>query len=111
MLLGIAGMVIITATNTIFDLKKNQNIEIGRNSQLIAQIILQSMMLEEQFIATSDATKLTSITTLQEEIQTTLNTIKNTTDNNEIIKVVKEIDSSTSKHAKILTKPLKTWLS
>lgn len=43
MLLGIAGMVIITATNTIFDLKKNQNIEVGRNSQSIAQIILQAM--------------------------------------------------------------------
>ena len=58
MLLGIAGMVIIAATNTIFDLKKNQNIEVGRNSQTIAQTILQSMMLEEQFIASSDVDKL-----------------------------------------------------
>ena len=85
MLLGIAGMVIITATNTIFDLKKNQNIEVGRNSQSIAQIILQAMMLEEQFIASNDAAKLSSIETLRGEMQTTLETITDTTDNTEIL--------------------------
>lgn len=104
MLLGIAGMVIITATNTIFDLKKNQNIEVGRNSQLIAQIILKSMMLEEQYIASNDTAKLSAIKTLQGEMQTTLTTIKSTTNSSEILKEIEQIDSLTSKHSEIFNK-------
>ncbi len=104
MLLGIAGMVVITATNTIFDLKKNQNIEVGRSSQMIAQTILQSMMLEEQFIASSDTTKLASIKTLQKEMQATLNSIKSTTDNCEILEVIEQISSLTSTHAETFNK-------
>ena len=107
MLLGIAGMVIITATNTIFDLKKNQNIEVGRNSQSIAQIILQAMMLEEQFIASNDAAKLSSIETLRTEMQTTLETIKGTTDNTEILEVVEQINSLTLRHASIFNETTK----
>ncbi|MEA1922389.1 MAG: HAMP domain-containing methyl-accepting chemotaxis protein [Pseudomonadota bacterium] len=108
MLLGIAGMLIITATNIIFDLQKNQNIEVGRNSQMIAQIILKSMMLEEQFIASNNKELLSSIETLKNDMQTTLSTIKSTTDNQEILGVVEQIVSQSSEHAAIFSQTSKT---
>ncbi|MBN2810068.1 MAG: HAMP domain-containing protein [Deltaproteobacteria bacterium] len=101
MLLGIAGMVIIAATNIIFDLKKNQDIEVGRNSQLITRIILKAMMYEEQFIASSDTNKLTSIKSLQDEMQTVLTDIKNTSKHPEILKELDKITALTKQHAAI----------
>ncbi len=107
MLLGIAGMVIITATNIVFDLKKNRNIEVGRNSQLISQNILQSMMLEEQFISSNETTILPAIKNLRGEMQTTLAAIKHTTNNSKILENIESIDSLISNHASIFSKTTK----
>ena len=91
MLLGIAGMVISTATNTFFDHQKNRNIEIGRYSQQISQIILESMMLEELFIGNSDNELLPRIAALDEEMNQTLEAIKTASEVPEILKAADDI--------------------
>lgn len=47
---GIVGMLTIAAVNKYLDMSKNQAIEIGRMSQGISGLALQSMLIEEQFI-------------------------------------------------------------
>jgi len=104
MLLGIAGMIIITTTNFVFDQKKNQNIDVGRNSQTISETILQTVMLEERFIANGDKTLLNRITELNEKMHNTLEAIKNNAPNKKILELVTAIDPITDKHAEIFTK-------
>jgi len=108
MLLGIAGMVIITATNTIFDLKKTKNIEIARNSQQISESILRAMMLEKQFIASNDPAILPSIKKLRGEMRAALSSIKKTTDNKEILTITAQLESLTRKHVEIFDETSKT---
>ena len=104
MLLGIAGMIIITTTNFVFDQKKNQNVDVGRNSQTISETILQTVMLEERFIANGDKTLLNRITELNEKMHNTLEAIKNNAPNKKILELVTAIDPITDKHAEIFTK-------
>jgi len=108
MLLGVAGMVIITATNTIFDQKKTKNIEIAHNSQQISESILKAMMLEEQFIASNDSAILPSIKKLRGEMRSALSSIKNTTDNDMILKISTELESLSRKHVEIFNETSKT---
>ncbi len=108
MLLGVAGMVIITATNTIFDQKKTKNIEIAHNSQQISESILKAMMLEEQFIASNDSAILPSIKKLRGEMRAALSSIKNTTDNDMILKITTELESLSRKHVEIFNETSKT---
>jgi len=108
MLLGVAGMIVITATNTIFDQKKNENIEVAYNSQQISESILQAMMLEEKFINTEDPAILPAIRKLREKMQAALHFIKNTTVNDKISKATTELESLARKHVEIFNKISKT---
>ncbi|MBN2706438.1 MAG: methyl-accepting chemotaxis protein, partial [Deltaproteobacteria bacterium] len=101
MLLGIAGMVISTATNTFFDHQKNRNIEIGRHSQRISQIILESMMLEELFIGSSDNELLPRIAALDEDMNHTLEAIKTASAVPEILKAAADIAALNTGHDEI----------
>jgi len=103
MLLGIAGMIIITTTNFIFDQKRNQNIEVGRNSQMISEIILEMVMLEERFIANGDKTLLDRIAELNKRMHNTLETIKTNAPNKKILELVTAIAPLTDKHVAIFT--------
>jgi methyl-accepting chemotaxis protein len=104
MLLGIAGMIIITTTNFVFDQKKNQNIDVGRNSQTVSEIILETVMLEERFITNGDKTLLNRITELNKKMHNTLAAIKANAPNKKILALVTAINPITDKHTEIFNK-------
>ncbi len=104
MLLGIAGMAIITTTNFIFDQKKNQDINVGRDSQTVSEIILKTVMLEERFISNGDKALLKQIAELNEKMRKTLTGIKVNTPNKKILELVTTIIPTTQKHSEIFTK-------
>lgn len=108
MFLGIAGMLMVTAANTIFDLKKTRNINVAHYSQQISESILKAMMLEEQFISSNDSSILSSIKKLRGEMKTALAAIKDTTDNGEIQKITAQLDVLANKHVKIFNETSKT---
>ncbi|MCK5679975.1 hypothetical protein KAI46_04095, partial [bacterium] len=101
MLLGIAGMLIITTTNIVFDQKKDKNIEVGRNSQMISELILKMVMIEERFIASGDKTQLADLTELNEKMHLTLKSIEENTSDTKILEVVTGINSLSETHSKI----------
>ena len=104
MLLGIAGMVIITTTNFVFDQKKNQSIDVGRNSQTVSATILEMVMLEERFIANGEKTLLNKITELNQTMRNTLKSIKNAAPNKKILDLVATIEPLADKHTDFFTK-------
>ncbi len=104
MLLGIAGMIIITTTNFVFDQKKNQAIDVGRNSQMVSEIILKTVMLEERFIASGDKTLLNGITELNKKIRNTLESVKANAPDKKILTLITAIEPITDKHAEIFAK-------
>ncbi len=111
MLLGIAGMAIITITNFVFDQKKNQNIRVERDSREIAGNIMEMVMLEERFIANGDKNQLSTIDELNQKMQGTLEDIKKGTSDKKILGAIQEITALTKEHASLFAETSKNLTS
>ncbi len=103
MLLGIAGMIILTATNTIFDQKKNRNFSISRSSQEIARNILETIMLEGKYISHQNPALLPRIAGKRKEAARALKTIDELSDTPEIEKLAAGIAAASREHVELFS--------
>jgi len=101
MLLGVSGMLILSITNSIFDHKKSLDMQVAGGSQQIESNIIETMMLEEQFISRNTRELLPKITALRQAIDNTLKTIRPLTSNTEIQKNLQQVEKLLEEHGKI----------
>lgn len=101
--LGIIGMCLIVGVNLYTESSKTREMEVSRESQLIARSVLEVMMIEEGFINSSSEQLLKDYEDQRKSLSRAMSGISSISSDNNVLSLAEDIIRKEDEHAGVFT--------